>query len=311
MSAAGRRVVGKFMSKFEGPYRVLQVRNNNLIIWKKGKRVTVNIDQLRVYHPRQFDTISLDSHVDTLYEEQRSSNGTRSRSQENPKDLGKPRLRRVLTSNRYQAEKGAGNEQVASGMTGPGRPGQLRAEATGQLRGDQSGLNRRQHSNDEEPMRHFCPIDDTSWCKYQKAVATNSASLFKHKNNVPIAIMDKIKPIIAELSAPKLLKKCVGAMLAKNFKKYFLNEDSLVASYEWIRDLFQDTPKGLSTSEEEIFIDFPSSEKIKRQFCNKSLFEFGVEVDEELSVLKTKALRILLPFSTSYLFKPDFLQWMP
>ncbi|GFV32960.1 uncharacterized protein TNCV_1746021 [Trichonephila clavipes] len=61
-------------------------------------------------------------------------------------------------------------------------------------------------STDEEPMHHFCPTGDTSWCKYQKAVATNSASLFKHKNILPIAIMDEIKPIIAELSAPKLLK---------------------------------------------------------------------------------------------------------
>ncbi|GFU68337.1 uncharacterized protein TNCV_1534571 [Trichonephila clavipes] len=61
-------------------------------------------------------------------------------------------------------------------------------------------------STDEEPMQLFCPIGDTSWCKYQKAVAI----LFKHKNIEPIAIMDEIKPIIAELSAPKLLKKCVG-----------------------------------------------------------------------------------------------------
>ncbi|GFX23089.1 uncharacterized protein TNCV_2932531 [Trichonephila clavipes] len=76
MSAVGRRVVGKFMPQFEGPYRVLKVRNNNLIIWKKGKRVTVNIDQVRVYHPRQFDTISLVSHVETLYEGQRSSYGS-------------------------------------------------------------------------------------------------------------------------------------------------------------------------------------------------------------------------------------------
>ncbi|GFU91740.1 retrovirus-related Pol polyprotein from transposon 412 [Trichonephila clavipes] len=61
-------------------------------------------------------------------------------------------------------------------------------------------------------------------------------------------------------------------MLAKNFKKYFLDEDSLVASYEWIRDLFQDTPDGLSTSEEEIFIDFTSSEKLKGNFViNRSL----------------------------------------
>ncbi|GFX64469.1 uncharacterized protein TNCV_4043591 [Trichonephila clavipes] len=76
MRAAGRRVVGKFMPKFEGPYRVLEVRNNNLIIWKKGKRVTVNIDQVRVYHPGQSDAISSDSHVETLDEGQRSSNGS-------------------------------------------------------------------------------------------------------------------------------------------------------------------------------------------------------------------------------------------
>ncbi|GFS98010.1 uncharacterized protein TNCV_2019371 [Trichonephila clavipes] len=71
MIAAGRRVVGKFMPKFEGPYTVLEVRNNNLIIWKKGKSVTVNVDQVRVYHPRQSDTISTDSYVETLYEGQR------------------------------------------------------------------------------------------------------------------------------------------------------------------------------------------------------------------------------------------------
>ncbi|GFU87944.1 RNase H domain-containing protein [Trichonephila clavipes] len=55
-------------------------------------------------------------------------------------------------------------------------------------------------------------------------------------------------------------------MLAKNFKKYSLDEDNLVASYEWIRNLFQDTPEGLSTSEEEIFIDFTSIEKLKFNF---------------------------------------------
>ncbi|GFX84752.1 uncharacterized protein TNCV_125201 [Trichonephila clavipes] len=38
ISSTGRRVVRKFMPKFEGPYGVLEVRNNNLIIWKKGKK---------------------------------------------------------------------------------------------------------------------------------------------------------------------------------------------------------------------------------------------------------------------------------
>ncbi|GFV34741.1 uncharacterized protein TNCV_1450451 [Trichonephila clavipes] len=241
ISAACRRVVGKFMPKFEGPYRVLEVRNNNLIIWKKGKRVTVNIDQMRVYHPRQSDTISSDSDVETLYEGQRSSNGSsrshpgkskRSRKTSSEESKGrksnkgnagwedqtlkrkggsnglldrtdkkrskicrkrslqgsgsehrdkkrstpeptqgikrtiptsvssrKYKYRRLITLTRNQSiagpshqidtrqgkphlQKGVGKERVAN-MTGPGRPGQLRAEPTEQLRGGQSGLNRR------------------------------------------------------------------------------------------------------------------------------------------------------------------------
>lgn len=65
-------------------------------------------------------------------------------------------------------------------------------------------------STDEEPMHFFCPTDATSWCEYQKAVFAGSVSLYKHKNAVPIPVMEKIKPIFSELSAPKLLKKCLG-----------------------------------------------------------------------------------------------------
>ncbi|GFW16654.1 zinc finger BED domain-containing protein 5 [Trichonephila clavipes] len=78
------------------------------------------------------------------------------------------------------------------------------------------------------------------------------------------------------------------------------------ASYEWVRDPFQNTPEGLSTTEEESFIDFTSSGEIKRQFCNKTLFQFWAEIDDEFSELKTKAFRILLPFSTSYLCETGF-----
>ncbi|GFU94716.1 retrovirus-related Pol polyprotein from transposon 412 [Trichonephila clavipes] len=48
--------------------RVLEVRNNNLTIWKKGRRDIVNIDQVRVYHPRHTDANSFDSTNETLYE---------------------------------------------------------------------------------------------------------------------------------------------------------------------------------------------------------------------------------------------------
>ncbi|GFV05387.1 uncharacterized protein TNCV_225981 [Trichonephila clavipes] len=76
INAAGRKQVGKFMPKFEGPYRVLEIKGNNLTIWKSGRRVTVNIDQVRVYRPRQTDTISSDSPVETLYDEQEVSHGS-------------------------------------------------------------------------------------------------------------------------------------------------------------------------------------------------------------------------------------------
>ncbi|GFW86681.1 zinc finger BED domain-containing protein 5 [Trichonephila clavipes] len=76
------------------------------------------------------------------------------------------------------------------------------------------------------------------------------------------------------------------------------------ASYEWVRDPFQNTPERLSTTEEESFIDFTSSGEIKRQFCNKTLFQFWAEVDDEFSELKTKANTFA--FSTSYLCETGF-----
>ncbi|GFS73933.1 retrovirus-related Pol polyprotein from transposon 17.6 [Trichonephila clavipes] len=103
ISAAGRRVIGKFMPKFEGPYRVLEVRNNNLIILKRGKKVTVNIDQVRVYRPRQSDTISSDTHVETLYEGQRSSDRS-SRSQ--PGKFKGSRKTSSEQSNGHKSSKG-------------------------------------------------------------------------------------------------------------------------------------------------------------------------------------------------------------
>lgn len=57
------------------------------------------------------------------------------------------------------------------------------------------------------------------------------------------------------------------------FESIFLT-NNLVANYEWVRDSFQNSTEGLSTAEEEIFIDFTASEDIKRQFNHTSSFEF-------------------------------------
>lgn len=95
-------------------------------------------------------------------------------------------------------------------------------------------------------------------------------------------------------------------MLAKNFRQYFITDDAIIATYEWVRNPFQLTPEGLSLEEEEQFIDFTSSGEIKSQFASKSVFEFWASVGDEFSALKSRAFRALLPFPTSYLCEIGF-----
>ncbi|XP_042902719.1 zinc finger BED domain-containing protein 5-like [Parasteatoda tepidariorum] len=81
---------------------------------------------------------------------------------------------------------------------------------------------------------------------------------------------------------------------------YFHADVKQIVSYS------HETHERLSIDEEEKFIDFTSSGETKRQFSNKSLLEFWTGVEEEFSALKTKAFRILLLFSTSYLCETGF-----
>ncbi|GFS70222.1 uncharacterized protein TNCV_1067231 [Trichonephila clavipes] len=53
LSSAAQKLVAKFKLKCEGPYRVLEVKQNNLVVWRLGKRITVNVDQVRLYHHKK------------------------------------------------------------------------------------------------------------------------------------------------------------------------------------------------------------------------------------------------------------------
>ncbi|GFV34453.1 uncharacterized protein TNCV_1413831 [Trichonephila clavipes] len=107
VSAAGRRVVGKFMPKFEGPYRVLEVRNNNLIIWKKGKRVTELISTRCECTVHDNPTRLVRTVILRHYMKDRGRViGQVDRNQENSKDLGKPRERPNNPSQRSQSIAG-------------------------------------------------------------------------------------------------------------------------------------------------------------------------------------------------------------
>ncbi|GFU44204.1 uncharacterized protein TNCV_686181 [Trichonephila clavipes] len=62
-------------------------------------------------------------------------------------------------------------------------------------------------STDEYPQHGFCPIGEASWCGFKKAEASGKS--YKHKNSLPVAVVEAMRPIFRDLSHPDLLKKCL------------------------------------------------------------------------------------------------------
>lgn len=75
-------------------------------------------------------------------------------------------------------------------------------------------------STDENPMHAFCPQGPESWCTYQKSVLNNQVDQYVHKNTIPKAIMDLIKPIFYDLSKPDLLRRCLKGMTQNANESY-------------------------------------------------------------------------------------------
>ncbi|GFT54087.1 uncharacterized protein TNCV_3600351 [Trichonephila clavipes] len=82
------------MPKFEGPYRVLEVRNNNLIIWKKGnwsQLISTRCECTVHDNPTRLVRIVMLRHY---MKDRGRVMGQVDRTQENSRDLGKHRVRR-------------------------------------------------------------------------------------------------------------------------------------------------------------------------------------------------------------------------
>ncbi|GFS48621.1 uncharacterized protein TNCV_769841 [Trichonephila clavipes] len=62
-------------------------------------------------------------------------------------------------------------------------------------------------STDEYPQHGFCPIAEDSWCGFKKAEASGKS--YKHKNSLPVAVVEAKRPIFRGLSHSDLLKKCL------------------------------------------------------------------------------------------------------
>ncbi|GFW13479.1 uncharacterized protein TNCV_1209451 [Trichonephila clavipes] len=98
LSSATKKVVAKFKPKFEGPYTVLGVKNNNIVIWRSEKRLMVNVDQVRIYRHRKCDEMEIRTG---------SSNSNSSRHESSSFD----RVQRRSNESQYGRKKGSDKER--------------------------------------------------------------------------------------------------------------------------------------------------------------------------------------------------------
>lgn len=62
-------------------------------------------------------------------------------------------------------------------------------------------------STDNNPIHNLCPKGSESWCGYQRSIAGGEE--YHHRNSLPTAVMEAIKPIFRDLANENLLKKCL------------------------------------------------------------------------------------------------------
>ncbi|CAK1599034.1 unnamed protein product [Parnassius mnemosyne] len=107
---------------------------------------------------------------------------------------------------------------------------------------------------------------------------------------------------------PSLLVKLIFTQhlssLSEQFENYFPEN---LEQYDWVRNPFQSTaPSTLSTKEEEQLIELYCDSSLKLQYDKDKLLEFWSLVSHEYRAISCAALRVLLPFATSYLCETGF-----
>ena len=94
--------------------------------------------------------------------------------------------------------------------------------------------------------------------------------------------------------------------LISHFQKYFSEN---MEKHNWIRNTFVDNanaPHGFTSVEAEQFIDLSSELTLKSLYSPNSLISFWVTARSEYPLVGCKALRVLVPFATSYLCEAGF-----
>lgn len=73
----------------------------------------------------------------------------------------------------------------------------------------------------ENPQRDKCPTGEESWCSWQRAIAVDGKSKYKHDYQpFPQDVTEALHPIYKDLSNENLLERCVGGFTQNNNESY-------------------------------------------------------------------------------------------
>jgi len=110
-----------------------------------------------------------------------------------------------------------------------------------------------------------------------------------------------------ELELPMNSLKIISDHLVtvkNHFEKYFPED---IVQYNWIKDpLSKKTLPNFTTTGEEQLIDISSDSSLRMKFSSFSHLKFWNSIKYEYLEIVNKALRVLLPFATSYLCEAGF-----
>jgi hypothetical protein len=93
----------------------------------------------------------------------------------------------------------------------------------------------------------------------------------------------------------------------KNCHCYFLEEMRNCQQQNWIANPYQgDMTTGISTEAGQELIDLSEDTSLKRDFNRRKLTQFWLSVQQTCPTLSTEAMKVLLPFSSSYICEVGF-----
>lgn len=87
-------------------------------------------------------------------------------------------------------------------------------------------LNHSVKGQDPAKQHHFCPVGETSWCKWQQDQATGT-STYRDDECLPEAFLELVRPSFMTLSDTKLLKRCIRGTTQ--------NVNECINSMVWVR----------------------------------------------------------------------------